>query len=205
MRKNAGFTLIEVMVTIVLMGIIFGVIIGLFSQSVKQQQAGVSQQELFSEARAIMNEVKTTLRYADTDSIKFYTGNTETTVTADSSDFTEITKMSYTSNIFSNNYAADNGSEEEVDVVVEMQQPSGWVHKQMKVTKTVGTVETTYIFPKKDANSLFTAATDFPIVPARLVDSMAVELYKIDLPMQYMLSGSVKEEHLFTSVSPLSI
>lgn len=203
MRKNAGFTLIEILVAIVLMGIIFGTIIGLFSKGITQQQAGVSQQELFTQARAIMNEVKTTLRYAATDSIKFYSGGTVITLTADSGNFKGITKMEYTSTVFSNNYDPYNGTADEVDVTIEMQQPSGWTHKQMKLTETIGTTTTTYVFPEKDTNSLFTTNTNFPIIPAKLVSSMSVELYKIDLPVQYIISGSVKEEHLVTSVAPL--
>jgi prepilin-type N-terminal cleavage/methylation domain-containing protein len=205
MKKNAGFTLIELIVAIVLMGVIFGTIIGLFSKEITQQQAGVSQQELFTQARAIMNEVKTTLRYADIDSIKFYNGATETTLTSDSTDFAGITKMEYTSKMFSNNYDAAGGSAQEVDITVELQMPSGWTHKQMKVTKTIGTTTTTYVFPEKDANSLFTTTTNFPIIPAKLISSMDVDLYKIDLPMQYIISGSMKEEHLRTSVAPLPV
>jgi hypothetical protein len=124
-------------------------------------------------------------------------------LTADNTNFTGITKMMYTSTIFSNNYDAANGTAQEVDVTVELQQPSGWTHKQMKVTKTIGTTTTTYVFPEKDANSLFTTTTNFPIIPAKLISGMDVELYKIDLPMQYALSGSMKEEHLRTSVAPL--
>jgi prepilin-type N-terminal cleavage/methylation domain-containing protein len=205
MKKNAGFTLIELLVAIIIMGIIFGALIGLFSQGVKHQQAGVSQQELFTQSRAIMSEIKTTLRYADTDSITFYSGNTETTVTADDADFAGITKMTYTSTIFSENYDVANGTADEVDITVNMQQPNGWTHKQMKVTKTIGTTTTTYVFPEKDANSLFTTSTNFPIIPTKLVGSMDVELYKIDLPMQYAISGSMKEEHLSTSVAPLPV
>ena len=175
MKKNAGFTLIELIVAIVLMGVIFGTIIGLFSKEITQQQAGVSQQELFTQARAIMNEVKTTLRYADIDSIKFYNGATETTLTSDSTDFAGITKMEYTSKMFSNNYDAAGGSAQEVDITVELQMPSGWTHKQMKVTKTIGTTTTTYVFPEKDANSLFTTTTNFPIIPAKLISSMDVD------------------------------
>ncbi len=202
MKKISGFTLIELLVAIVLMGIIFGTLIGLFSQGVKHQQAGVSQQELFMQARTIMNEVKTTLRYAAVDSIKFYSGGTQTTLTADSVGFNGITKMEYVSNIVRDNYDAASVADE-VDITVELQQPSGWTHKQMKVTKTIGATTKTYVFPEKDANSLFTATTDFPIIPARLISSMDVELYKIDLPMQYTMSGSMKEEHLRTSVAPL--
>ena len=203
MKKNAGFTLIEILVAIVLMGIIFGTIIGLFSKGITQQQAGVSQQELFTQARAIMNEVKTTLRYADIDSIKFYSGTTEITLTSDSTDFTGITKMEYTSKVFSNNYDAQGGAAQAVDVTVELQQPSGWTHKQMKVTTIIGTTTKTYVFPEKDANSLFTTTTNFPITPSKLISSIDVDLYKIDLPMQYVISGRMKEEHLRTSVAPL--
>ena len=204
MRKNAGFTLIEILVAIVLMGIIFGTIIGLFSKGITQQQAGVSQQELFTQGRAIMNEVKTTLRYADTDSIKFYSGTAEIPLTADSSDFSGITKMEYTSKIVRDNYNG-NSVVDEVDVIVEMQQPSGWTHKQMKVTTIIGTTTKTYVFPEKDANSLFTTTTNFPITPSKLISSIDVDLYKIDLPMQYIISGSMKEEHLRTSVAPLPV
>ncbi|MPL98251.1 hypothetical protein SDC9_44451 [bioreactor metagenome] len=84
-----------------------------------------------------------------------------------------------------------------------MQQPSGWTHKQMKVTTIIGTTTKTYVFPEKDANSLFTTTTNFPITPSKLISSIDVDLYKIDLPMQYVISGSMKEEHLRTSVAPL--
>lgn len=204
MKKNAGFTLIELLVAIVLMGIIFGSIIGLFSQSVTNQQAGVSQQELFTQGRAMMAQIKNTLRYADADTIKYYVGTTETNITSSSTDFTGITKMAYTSTIFSNNYDAANGAMEDVKVSIEMQKPSGWTNKQIKVTKTIGTTITTYLFPEKDANSLFTTTANFPVIPAKLVSSLSVDLYKIDLPMQYTIAGSTKVEHLLTSVWPLA-
>jgi len=203
MKKNAGFTIIELLIVIVLMGIIFGSLGGLFSQSIYSQQSGVSQQELFTQGRDVMAQIKNTLRYASADTIKFYTNSTETALTSASTDFTGITKMTYTSKIFSKPYGAANGALEDVNITIEMQQPSGWTNKQMKVTKTIGTTTTTYLFPEKAANSLFTTTSNFPVIPAKLVSTMNVDLYKIDLPMQYTIAGSTKVEHLLTSVAPL--
>ena len=204
MKKNAGFTIIELLIAIVLMGIVFGSLVDLFSQSVKNQQAGVSQQEIFTQGRATMAQIKNTLRYASTDTIKFYNNGTETAITSSSTDFTGINKMTYTSTIFSKPYDATGGASEDVNITIEMQQPSGWTNKQLKVTKTIGTTTTTYLFPEKAANSLFTSTSNFPVIPAKLVSTMNVDLYKIDLPMQYTIAGSTKVEHLLTSVYPLA-
>ena len=204
MKKNAGFTIIELLIVIVIMGIVFGSLVDLFSQSVYNQQAGVSQQEIFTQGRATMAQIKNTLRYASTDTIKFYNNGTVTALTSASTDFTGINKMTYTSKVFSNNYDASGGSSEDVSITIEMQQPSGWTNKQLKVTKTIGTTTTTYLFPEKAANSLFTTTSNFPVIPAKLVSTMNVDLYKIDLPMQYTIAGSTKVEHLLTSVAPLA-
>ena len=151
-----------------------------------------------------MAQIKNTLRYASTDTIKFYNNGTETAITSSSTDFTGINKMTYTSTIFSKPYDATGGASEDVNITIEMQQPSGWTNKQLKVTKTIGTTTTTYLFPEKAANSLFTSTSNFPVIPAKLVSTMNVDLYKIDLPMQYTIAGSTKVEHLLTSVYPLA-
>lgn len=200
MKKNAGFTLIELLVAIVLMGIIFGSLVSLFSQSVTNQQAGVSQQELFTQSRAMMAEIKNTLRYADTSTIKYYTGGTETIVAA-GGDFTGITKMTYTSTISSSNY--NNATIPPASITIEIWQPTGWINKQLKVTDSRIPTKP-YLFPEKDANSSFIAAKPFPVILANPVSGSVAELYTIDLPMKYMIAGSLKEEHLMTSVYPFA-
>ena len=69
MKKQSGFTLIELVVAMAVLGLIMGAMVHLFGSSVTSLHVGARQEVVYEEARLLMNELKTTLRYADKDSI----------------------------------------------------------------------------------------------------------------------------------------
>ena len=71
MSTKKGFTLVELLVGITIVLLIFGSIIGIFGSSFKLSQTGLKQQEAYAEARQALQEIKTTLRYADKNSVVF--------------------------------------------------------------------------------------------------------------------------------------
>ena len=71
MKKQSGFTLIELVVAMAVLGLIMGAMVYLFGSSVTSLHVGARQEVVYEEARLLMNELKTTLRYADKDSIKY--------------------------------------------------------------------------------------------------------------------------------------
>ena len=69
MKKQSGFTLIELVVAMAVLGLIMGAMVHLFGSSVTSLHVGARQEVVYEEARLLMNELKTTLRYAAKDSI----------------------------------------------------------------------------------------------------------------------------------------
>ena len=65
MKKQSGFTLIELVVAMAVLGLIMGAMVHLFGSSVTSLHVGARQEVVYEEARLLMNELKTTLRYAD--------------------------------------------------------------------------------------------------------------------------------------------
>ena len=65
MKKQSGFSLIELIVAMAVLALIMGAMVHLFGSSVTSLQAGSKQEVVYEEARLLMNELKTTLRYAD--------------------------------------------------------------------------------------------------------------------------------------------
>ena len=65
MNKKAGFTLAELLVSMSIFVIIIGAIVALFGTSMKAMIYGKNQERAYAEARNVMNDIKTTLRYAD--------------------------------------------------------------------------------------------------------------------------------------------
>jgi prepilin-type N-terminal cleavage/methylation domain-containing protein len=65
MNKKAGFTLAELLVSMAIFVIIIGAIAALFGTSLKAMVYGKNQERAYAEARNVMNDIKTTLRYAD--------------------------------------------------------------------------------------------------------------------------------------------
>ena len=70
MRKQSGFSLIELVVAMAVLALIMGAMVHLFGGSVVSLHTGSKQEVVYEEARLVMNELKTTLRYADKDSIE---------------------------------------------------------------------------------------------------------------------------------------
>ena len=64
MKKQSGFTLIELVVAMAVLGLIMGAMVHLFGSSVTSLHVGARQEVVYEEARLLMNELKTTLRYA---------------------------------------------------------------------------------------------------------------------------------------------
>ena len=62
MRKQAGFTLVELLVGMLVTMLIMGALVSLFSSSVQSEMSGFKQQEVYAQARAVVNDLKTTLR-----------------------------------------------------------------------------------------------------------------------------------------------
>ncbi|MCD7873904.1 MAG: type II secretion system GspH family protein [Acidaminococcaceae bacterium] len=70
MKKEAGFSLIELVVAMAVLALIMGAMVHLFGGSVVSLHTGSKQEVVYEEARLVMNELKTTLRYAERDSIE---------------------------------------------------------------------------------------------------------------------------------------
>jgi type II secretory pathway pseudopilin PulG len=69
MKKRAGFTLAELLVSMAIFVLIIGAIAALFGTSLKAMVYGKNQERAYAEARNVMNDIKTTLRYADKNTI----------------------------------------------------------------------------------------------------------------------------------------
>ena len=65
MKKQAGFSLAELVISMGIFVLIMGAIVALFSTSIKAMVYGRNQEAAYAEARAVMNDLTTTLRYAD--------------------------------------------------------------------------------------------------------------------------------------------
>lgn len=65
MKKQAGFTLAELIVSMGIFVLIIGAIAALFGTSLKAMVYGKNQERAYAEARNVMNDLKTTLRYAN--------------------------------------------------------------------------------------------------------------------------------------------
>lgn len=139
MKPRTGFTLIELLVGIAITLLIGGSLIMLFGVHAKAVKTGLTQQEAYEEARLVMNELKTTLRYADKTSVTFNA---------------EGTKMTYQGKYFDKHWDADKGGN--VTYTMELDFSTG---KQLYLTKKEKSLakETTTktVFPKYEANSAF--------------------------------------------------
>ena len=195
MRNKAGFTLIELLVGMLVTMLIMGALVSLFSSTVQSQMSGFKQQEVYAQARAVMNDLKTTLRYADSAAVFYQGTNPKTPITAPKAN-TEAVKnidsVEYTATIYNSSTAAN----ESVSMKIE------WLDnnkKRLKITKTIdGSAQPDEKFPKDDSNSVFKGdGSDFPITINKDDDS----LYHINLPYKYKfaLSGD-KTDALVTDV-----
>lgn len=139
MKQRAGFTLVELLVGVAITLIIGGSLLMLFGSNSKAVKTGLNQQEAYEEARLVMDELKTTLRYADKDSVVFNA---------------EGTKMTYQGKYFDKHWDTDKGGN--VAYTMELDFNNG---KQLIITKKEKSQDkektTKTIFPKNEANSAF--------------------------------------------------
>lgn len=190
MKRHEGFTLVELLVGLFVTMLIMGALVSLFSGSVQSGMSGFKQQEVYAQARAVMNDIKTTLRYADSAAVFYDTaGNKISSVT--SSNTKTASKVKYTATI----YNASTSKNEAVAITME------WINsnKQIKITKTIdGTKQSEIKFPENDNNSAFKGdGSDFPIYISE--DDSA--LYNINLPYKYKFAfGGTKSDALTTDV-----
>ena len=189
MKKQSGFTLIELVVAMAVLGLIMGAMVHLFGSSVTTLHVGARQEVVYEEARLLMNELKTTLRYADKDSIDPEQPTVSTS------------KFSYKGNLWDRHMDIAQGTNKEYKVTVEWKDDT---KKQLQVTRediTDGSKKIT-IFPNDSNNSIFEGK--FPVTSETLTlnDGNTVIMYKIALPLQYEFNGQMKTQTLETKVVP---
>lgn len=200
MKKEAGFSLIELVVAMAVLALIMGAMVHLFGGSVVSLHTGSKQEVVYEEARLVMNELKTTLRYADKDSITPQEPDGKTTV------------FTYSGTMWNRHMdiGADAASNIPYDVTVEWQEAGNGL-KQLKVTRTDktknGDNKKVTVFPQDSANSLFKEGSAFPITwfedsTVTLSDGSHPAMYKIALPVQYVLNGKPQLQTLITKVVP---
>lgn len=187
MKKQAGFSLIELVVAMAVLALIMGSMVHLFGGSVTSLHAGARQEVVYEEARLLMNELKTTLRYADKDSIKYQ----------------EPDVLTYSGTMWDRHMDISQGNNKAYNIRVEWQDTGNGL-KRLKVMRfTDGKLETTTLFPTDSANSVFKEGSPFPIIPEDIiVNDNSVVMYKIALPLQYEFNGQMKTQTLETKVVP---
>ncbi|HIU64462.1 MAG TPA: type II secretion system protein [Candidatus Avacidaminococcus intestinavium] len=199
MKGKQGFTLVELIVGMLITILIMGAIVSLFSTSVQSGISGFNQQEAYAQARAVMNDVKTTLRYAEGPAV-FYddSGNKIDKPTHENTK--NASKVTYVSKI----YNADKGKTEELTMEISWAPNSN--KKQLLITKykdkNKDREEIYFPSDKSDKNiekkSAFSGkGDDFPITISKDND----KLYRITLLYQYQfaLLGN-KVDELITDV-----
>lgn len=189
MRKQAGFSLIELVVAMAVLALIMGAMIHLFGSSTVSLHTGAKQEVVYEEARLLMNELKTTLRYADKDSIdpeKPTFGTNE---------------LTYNGSIWDRHMDISQGRNKDYKITVEWKDDT---KKQLQVTyeNITDSTKKVTVFPKDIKNSVFEG--NFPITAESITlnDSNTVIIYKIALPVQYELNGEMKTQTLETKVVP---
>lgn len=219
MKSRRGFTLIELVVSMAIMALVMGALVNLFGTSVSHQLTGFNQQEMYTQARRLENDLKNTLRYAVDNrgqaiSIKFSDGIKGEIIDTDRS---MATKLEYTALIYNN--AKKCNQKQKITL-----QWSDDSRKQLKLTKAIsdekldangnssyaasGTVE--YLFPEHKENSVFNTQADnygaFPVTVVTENGGAASEdihegMLKITLPFRYKTGGSYKTNILETKVA----
>lgn len=189
MKKQSGFSLIELIVAMAVLALIMGAMVHLFGSSVTSLQAGSKQEVVYEEARLLMNELKTTLRYADKDSI---TPQEPTTATE---------KFSYRGSIWDRHMDISKGMNKDYEVTVVWKDA---LKKQLQVTRTNTTDGSTKVtvFPQDSNNSIFNEKFPITAETITLNDGSSVIMYNIALPVQYLLNGQMKTQTLETKVVP---
>lgn len=193
MKKQSGFSLIELIVAMAVLALIMGAMVHLFGSSVTSLQAGSKQEVVYEEARLLMNELKTTLRYADSINPPALDAQT--------------TSFTYSGTMWNRHMDINDGTNVPYKVTVEWQEAGNGL-KQLKVTrinnpKSSSKQEKTTLFPNDSANSLFKEDSAFPITSESIkLSDGSVIMYNIALPVQYLLNGQMKTQTLETKVVP---
>lgn len=187
MRKQSGFSLIELVVAMAVLALIMGAMVHLFGGSVVSLHTGSKQEVVYEEARLVMNELKTTLRYADKDSIEPQEPTSGTN------------EFSYTGNIWDRHMDIAKGENKEYKIKVEWKDAA---KKQLQVTRENADGKKITVFPADVNNSVFEG--QFPITAENITlnDGNIVIMYKIALPLQYEFNGRMKTQTLETKVVP---
>lgn len=186
-KHSGGFTLVEVLVAMVVSGIILGGIVMLFGTSVLHKSAGERQQQVFEGGRQMLNELKTTLRYAKPSTInpQAPTADTES-LTYDCEVYQEHTDLDKKMQSYTMEIKWRDAAKKQLVI--------------RKINNTEQREEYTRYFPSDDHLAMSAFEGNFPIV---LVDEKA-GIYEIDLPLQYKMDQTgMKLEHFVTSVRPL--
>ncbi|CAK7043402.1 prepilin-type N-terminal cleavage/methylation domain-containing protein [uncultured Phascolarctobacterium sp.] len=189
MRKQAGFSLIELVVAMAVLALIMGAMVNLFGSSTISLHTGAKQEVVYEEARLLMNELKTTLRYADKESIEPEKPTLGTN------------ELTYNGSIWDRHMDISKGQNKDYKITVEWKDDT---KKQLQVTyeNTTDSTKKVTVFPKDIKNSVFEGRFPITAESITLNDSNTVIIYKIALPLQYELNGKMKTQTLETKVVP---
>lgn len=189
MRKQAGFSLIELVVAMAVLALIMGAMVNLFGSSTISLHTGAKQEVVYEEARLLMNELKTTLRYADKESIEPEKPTLGTN------------ELTYNGSIWDRHMDISKGQNKDYKITVEWKDDT---KKQLQVTyeNTTDSTKKVTVFPKDIKNSVFEGSFPITAESITLNDSNTVIIYKIALPLQYELNGKMKTQTLETKVVP---
>ncbi len=207
MSTKKGFTLVELLVGITIVLLIFGSIIGIFGSSFKLSQTGLKQQEAYAEARQALQEIKTTLRYADKNSVVFNA---------------EHTLMTYSGKYFDKHWEAAQGANVLYRMTLDFSNGKQLIIKKELVQGTEKK-QTVLTFPKVEAHSAFISTREGAAAPAWLewknsgtpfpvreivlagANNAAADniVYEIILPLKYLdAEKQVQTDVLQTTVGP---
>lgn len=210
MYTKKGFTLVELLVGIAIILLIFGGMIAVFGSSFKVSQTGLNQQEAYEEARLAMQEIKTTLRYADKNTVAFSAANT---------------LMTYNGKYFDKHWEADKGANVFYKMTLDFSNGKQLVIKK-EMSQGTEKKQTVLTFPKLEANSAFISTkegaasqawlewkdsgTPFPVREIVLASTKNAGddkiVYEIILPIKYLgTDKQVKTDVLRTTVNPTDL
>ena len=202
MKKRAGFTLVELIIAIAIMAIVFGGLVALFGRTSIASRTGLNQEKAYEEARLVMEQLKTSLRYANKDEIK----NQSNAAPAIGDTYGAASTLTYTGSAFDKHWDVSNGVNVNYQVTVAWTGGSNNKQIHVVITDTDSKKELKNItFPKEVANSAFTGdGTDFPVQYEKFTtnDNKESNLYTVTLPVQYQLNGSAKIDTLTSKVTP---
>lgn len=207
MSTKKGFTLIELLVGVAIVLLIGGSMLSIFGSSFKVSQAGLKQQEAYEEARLALEEIKTTLRYADTATVAFNADHTQ---------------MTYSGKYFDKHWEADKGANVRYKMTLDFSNGTQLLLKKELVRGTEQK-QTLRTYPQAAANSAFVrtresaaapawqewqnSGTSFPVREVVLATTKNAAddkiVYEIMLPLKYLDGDKqVKTDVLQTTVNP---